>query len=111
MNYTKLSTLNEKLKNVPKDIVVLLLHNYLKFKSEHEIDILIIDAKLDNNLNQQKEVLNKIDEHGQCDTKDTIKWLRHHNEWEHLNAIYNNIYKEYEILYKQREKLNKEVIE
>jgi hypothetical protein len=105
MNYTKLLILNEKLKNVPKDIIVLVLHNYLKFKSEHEIDILIINAKLDNNLKQQKEVLNKIDEHGQCDTKDMIKWLKHHNEWQRMNDILNLLDKEFNNLSEQRKKL------
>lgn len=105
MNYIGLSSLKKKLKNVDKDIIVAMLHESVKYKSELEIEDIIIHIKKSENLRKQREILDKITAHGQCDNKDLIKWLAHHKEWERLNNILNKLNLEYDDLTKQQEKI------
>lgn len=104
MSYIKLETLSEKLKNVPKEILIMMLHDYVKFKDVNDIDNIIIDTKLELNLTKQRQALDNIDSHKNYTGNDRIEWLKNHQEWERLNKIYDDLYKEYEQLSKQRER-------
>ena len=107
MNYLKLETLNERLKNVSKEIIISLLYDQIRFQSEQDIEMMVINIKIDNNLTKQRKALDDIDNHQAYTGDKLVEWAKNHAEWERLNNIYDSLYQEYLSLQKQRDKIAK----
>jgi hypothetical protein len=105
MSYIKLETLNEVLKDVPKDIIIRILHEHVKFKPNVDIQLTIIDVKKTKNLEQQREILREQNSHKRYTGNNKLEWLKNHEEWDRLNTIFNKLSNEYDALSEQREKL------
>jgi hypothetical protein len=108
MKYLSLDELNQKLKNVPKDTIIVLLHSYLQYRGDTNIDLLIIDAQIGQNLNKQQEAAAKLNLHKPYSGTDHAKWIKNHEEWDRLYEVCKKLDVEYEALSKRREKLTKD---
>jgi len=99
MNYIELKDLQEILKNEPKESIISILHDYLKFESIDTLQRKIIHIKLDINLAKQKKVLDEIDSVDLL-TKDKIKWFENVDKHNRLNNELQKLDKEWNRLYK-----------
>ena len=99
MNYIELKDLQEILKNEPKETVVAIIHDYVKFNSIDTLQRKIIHIKININLAKQKKVLDEIDSVDLL-TKDKIKWFENVDKNNRLNNELQKLDKEWNKLYK-----------
>lgn len=100
MTFLSLKDLQELLKNVPKEIIIRMYHDFTKFRNKEYVVGMIRSVKMELNLEKQHEVLDLIDKLPQVDHTNVVGWLHNHDKWTKLN-------KELELLWVEFEKLSK----
>lgn len=65
----------------------------------------ILDMKIDFNISMQKKAIDELNNHKIYRGNDTMLFLANHEEWNKINKKIDDLYKEYESLYKQRDDL------
>ena len=107
MDYIKFDELKTMLDGVSKDEMIEMLYEKTRFENIKDMKVYIIDIQKNANLRQQREVLNEMDKHGDCETDDYAEWLEHQMELSRLNNRFEILSKKYAKLDIKREKLLK----